>query len=54
MTKVSWAATQGMSHLRNHFKTYKLPTTRDIKQKFLKAQKVDSEIVGVDNYVFNQ
>jgi len=45
---------QGTSHLRNHFKTCKLRTTRDIKQEFLKTRKVENETVIIGNYVFNQ
>ena len=47
-------ARQGTSHLRSHFKSCKLRTTRDIKQSFFKTHKEGGETVAVDNYVFNQ
>jgi len=42
------------SHLRSHFKSCKLRTTRDIRQSFLKTHKDGGETVVVGNYVFNQ
>jgi len=44
-------AKQGISHLRSHFKSCKLRTTRDIKQSFLKTHKEGGEIVVVGNSV---
>ncbi|KAJ1433239.1 hypothetical protein SESBI_06180 [Sesbania bispinosa] len=45
---------QGTTHLRNHFKTYKLRTTRDIRQAFLKTDKKGSETNLVGCFAFNQ
>jgi len=47
-------AKQGASHLRSHFKSYKLQTAWDIRQSFLKTYKEGGETVVVGNYVFNQ
>ena len=47
-------AKHGTSHLRSHFESCKLQTTRDIKQSFLKTHKEGGETVVVGNYVFNQ
>ena len=47
-------AKQGASHLRSHFKSYKLQTAWDIRQSFLKTYKEGGETVVVSNYVFNQ
>jgi len=47
-------AKQGTSHLRSHFKSCKLRTTRDIRQSFLKTHKESGETIVVGNYFFNQ
>ncbi|KAJ1377433.1 Zinc finger, BED-type [Sesbania bispinosa] len=38
-SKLLGEAKQGTTHLRNHFKTCKLRTTRDMRQAFLKIEK---------------
>ena len=45
---------QGTSHLIAQFRCCKLRTTRDIKQAFLKIEKIGSETIVVGNYVFSQ
>ncbi|KAJ1382732.1 Ribonuclease H-like superfamily [Sesbania bispinosa] len=45
---------QGTTHLRNHFKSCKLRTTRDIRQAFLKTEKKGSETNLVGCFAFNQ
>ncbi|KAJ1432172.1 Zinc finger, BED-type [Sesbania bispinosa] len=53
-SKLLGEAKQGTTHLRNHFKTCKLRTTRDIRQAFLKTEKKGSETNLVGCFAFNQ
>lgn len=45
---------QGTSHLRSHFNSCKLRTIRDIRQAFIKTEKVGNDTVVVGSYAFNQ
>ncbi|KAJ1394060.1 Zinc finger, BED-type [Sesbania bispinosa] len=53
-SKLLGEAKQGTTHLRNHFKSCKLRTTRDIRQAFLKTEKKGSETNLVGCFAFNQ